>query len=1117
MTDAIIAEVVEAQGRAADPQGSAWVAANAGSGKTRVLTERVARLLLTGAPPEKILCLTYTKAAAAEMQNRLFGMLGGWAMSEDAALSADLTRLTSAGDHDLDRARRLFAEALETPGGLKIQTIHAFCDSLLRRFPLEAGAPPEFRTMDEREKSTLIDDLLEDIAANGALSAIAGWLSEDDLRSLAGDIVNNRAKFIPPPSSAEIANAYGVENPPNVDVEVARVMASLDHTAVSAMIAAWSVSTKTDVQRCDAMAIARDTGEAALAEALVSVMLTKAGSPLKKPANAAAQKAEPNWENHCMHLADIAIAVQEARAASMAAVRTTAMTTFATDLIGRYEAAKADRSLLDFDDLVGRARALLTQSDMAAWALYKLDGGVDHILVDEAQDTSPAQWDVIRAIAAEFHAGDGARNVGRTLFVVGDEKQSIYSFQGAEPGAFDAMRRHFGEALLGQGGGLREEALLGSFRSAPAILHAVDAVFDRPEAALTAHGIPPDHLAVHDTRAGRVELWPLVEPAETPDQPDGWSPVDLPGSGAPKPRLCSAVAGEIARMIREGDHLPGGGRAVTAGDIIILLQARSDMLTPLIRGLKKHGVPVAGADRLTLTQELAVKDLLALMRFAISPSDDLTLAALLRSPLFDVSEEDLFTLAHGRTGSLWASLKTAEDRHPREIEILNRALGEADFLRPYEFLERALTNEGGRLRLIARLGKEAEDPIDELLAQALICEEVATPGIEGFLSWVEADAQAIKREQEGASGQVRVMTAHGAKGLEAPVVILPDTTRDPNKSGGRRRLLEAEIASRPALIWRSPSGSVPGFEESAKALARSAAEAEKRRLLYVAMTRAEDWLIIAGAGDPGRQSGTWYELAKTGLDWLGGAKSPAPLSIGGEKLVFETGEEPKLSQEKGAERPTSSRPDWLFKSPPPVPRRSGRKVASEMAEYSEEEFELANNHWTGKSTDPNTPETARRRGDAIHTALELGISDIAHITAAIDAEAPDLDAAIRAAAVQESLAALSLPDAAPFFSSEAMAEVGVTVIDPDNGDRIVGRVDRMVVMPDRVMFVDFKSDASPPPADNLSATPAAYQAQMAAYHMALTAIYPDRTVEGYILWTSVPRLDRIAITDCDHG
>lgn len=1107
MIDKVTASVVAAQGRAADPQRSAWVAANAGSGKTRVLTERVARLLLTGAPPEKILCLTYTKAAAAEMQNRLFDMLGRWAMSEDVELAGDLSRLTNGADQNLDRARRLFAEALETPGGLKIQTIHAFCDSLLRRFPLEAGAPPEFRTMDEREKSALIEELLEQIATDGGLGAIAGWVSEDDLRSLANDIVSNRAKFSPAPDGQDIAAAFGVRFPPDKKTETSIVMAALDHSALNAMIAAWSVSSNTDVKRSAKMALARDTDETALAAALASIMLTKEGEPVKKPANAGAQKAEPNWENHCQHLSDIALAVKEATAASAAAIRTSKLTDFAGDLITRYETAKSARSLLDFDDLVGRARYLLTQSEMAAWALYKLDGGVDHILVDEAQDTSPAQWDVIRAIAAEFYAGEGARSSDRTLFVVGDEKQSIYSFQGAEPGAFDSMRRYFEEAMAGQGGGLREEALLGSFRSAPAILHVVDAVFDQPNANLTSHSAAPEHLAVHEKRAGCVELWPLIEPADKPDQPDGWSPVDLPGSGAPKPRLCAAVAGEVARMVNEGAHLPGGGRLITPGDIIILLQARSDMLTPLIRGLKQHDVPVAGADRLSLTQELAVKDLLALMRFAISPSDDLTLAALLRSPLFDVSEEQLFTLTHGREGALWSALKAAREQHPREVDVLSRAMATADFLRPYEFLEKALVQEGGRQRLVARLGAQAEDPIDELLAQALICEETATPGMEGFLSWVEADAQAVKREQEGAGGQVRVMTAHGAKGLEAPVVILPDTTRDPNKSGARNRLVEAEIAGRPAMIWRSPAGETPGFEESAKALTRAAAEAEKRRLLYVAMTRAEDWLIIAGAGDPNKQSGTWYDLVKIGMEWIGAVKAPAPPTIGGDRLIFETGVDAKLTPVDELVTTVLPPPDWLSKAPPPAPHRPDRRVASDLALHADDTDQV---DWSPVAGGRTSPEIARRRGDAIHAALESGAEDLRTISATIHTEAPDLSTSILESAAHEAHAARHLSAASVFFGPNSLAEAGVTMTDPKTGDRVVGRIDRMAVTPDKVLFVDFKSDASPPPDGE---APATYRAQTDVYRKALSAIYPDRVVEGYILWTAVPRLDRIECPD----
>ena len=1091
----------QAQRRAANPAGSVWVAANAGSGKTRVLTERVARLLLEGAPPQKILCLTYTKAAAAEMQSRLFGMLGGWAMMEEGALRGQLSALTGGEVNiDLDQARRLFAEALETPGGLKIQTIHAFCDSLLRRFPLEAGAPPSFRMLEGREQKALIAEIMDDLAGGPVFQNIAALLNEDAVESLAQDVIANRERFAGEVDEAIIAEAFNAAPPFDQDAARLAAIEALDDRALLAMIAAYAVSSKKDVERGALLQGGVENKGLALADALGKAFLTKAGAPVKQPAFKGAQAAEPNWEALTSHLIDIAVAAREAQLAAIAADRTARLMRFGAALVERYEAAKAAHALLDFDDLVGKAQALLTSSEMAQWALYRLDGGVDHILVDEAQDTSPEQWAVIRAIAEEFHAGEGARDGGRTLFVVGDEKQSIYSFQGAAPGEFDRMRRHFDERFEAAETPMQREALAASFRSAPAILSAVDAVFrDGAAEGLSAAGAPLSHLAFHQTRAGRVDLWPLVEPDEDAPDPDPWSPVDMPAPREPRARLAGIIADHIADLLNGGARLPGDGRAVSPGDIIILLQSRKPMMAPLIRGLKQRGVPVAGADRLMLTEELAVKDLLALLRFAATPDDDLTLAALLRSPLFDVTEEGLFDLAHARKGTLWQALRGLETR---EARVLREVRGQADFMRPYEMLERILVQEGGRRRMLARLGPEAEDPIDELLAQALAYEAVEPPSLEGFLGWMARGDEEIKRDQEGAAGQVRVMTAHGAKGLEAPVVILPDTMK--TVKADRGRLAKVDMAGRPRAAWKGKKGEEPALLAAAREDAARAQIEENRRLLYVAMTRAEDWLIVAGAQGK-RQSeyaDTWYGMVETGLQAMGAeaAEGATPTGLDGVVRRVATGVDPREGEmAEAAQRAVVTPPAWALAPPPPARKQRLQAVAASTL---------------GPSYDPGRdlaagqgglqPETARTRGEAIHAALEAGAEDVATLRQIIAASAPDLDDALIAEAAAEAAKARALPEAARYFGPGAIAEATVSLaLDPK---RIVGRIDRLCIDGDEVAFVDFKSDAAAPSPD---APPPAYVAQLAAYRAALSRIYPGKTIVAEILWTAAPRLDRI--------
>ncbi|HUF56296.1 MAG TPA: UvrD-helicase domain-containing protein, partial [Thermohalobaculum sp.] len=701
-----------AQIAAADPQASPWVGANAGSGKTRVLAQRVARLLLAGTPPERILCLTYTKAAAAEMQNRLFAMLGAWAMAGDDWLGAQLAALEgrAAGPADpenLARARRLFARALETPGGLRIQTIHAFCDALLRRFPLEAGLSPRFEVLDDRQARLMQEQIRTRlaVAAEGghdpAFDRVAGRVNEGDLDSLIAAVQGKRDGFPEGDLDDRLEAHFGPDAARGEAEIAADALAELDRARLARLADLMLAHGKDDAHGNCARAIGAltaiaETEPLKAAETLAASCFTTGGTLRRRtrfPVRAVLD-AWPEADGVVEGLLAWAERTSERLKVAEAVQRTRALDAFATRLLAAYEAAKRARALLDFDDLIERAHDLLVRSDMAAWVLWKLDHGIDHILVDEAQDTAPRQWALIEAIAEEFYAGEGAREIERTVFVVGDEKQSIYSFQGAEPAAFGSTRARMAERLRGVGRALREPALETSFRSAPGILRFVDAVFAGEEAeGLTLGGLPPAHRA-HRTRDGaRIDLWPLVVPPEKPEEPPWWEPIDRPPPDDPRTRLAETLAGEIRRMLAE-DRLPPRagrpGRRVRPGDVLVLVGKRDRLAATLIRKLKSLDVPVAGADRLSLTAELAVRDLLALVRVSLTPADDLSLAALLRSPLCGWSEEALFALAHGRGRAwLWSRLMQAEPRSPA-AEMLADMAAQADYLRPYEFLERAL-------------------------------------------------------------------------------------------------------------------------------------------------------------------------------------------------------------------------------------------------------------------------------------------------------------------------------------------------------------------------------------------------------------------------------------------
>jgi len=1075
---------------AADPARNTWLSANAGSGKTRVLTDRVARLLLSGVEPQHILCLTYTKAAASEMQNRLFRRLGEWAMKPDADLRAALAELgeTDLSPKRLQRARQLFARAIETPGGLRIQTIHSFCGSLLRRFPLEAGVPPGFAEMDDRAAKVMRAEIVEELA-DGPHAAVVRRLTEvqngEDFGALVEQIAGHRAGFAQTRTGAEIWSVFGLPPGFTLGDVLADVFFGDEAVWMSGVISILANGSKTDAKAAEtlqALDLRVPTSQTLMA--LEDCLLSKGGSAdvskhyAAKIGSFPTKPVQPLLGGLIDPLNNLMARVEAARAkrcALAAAEKTLALHDFAARFLPEYAARKAARGLLDFDDLISRAKALLKDPALAAWVLYRLDGGLDHILVDEAQDTSPEQWELIEALAAELIAGEGAHNRPRSLFVVGDKKQSIYSFQGADVAAFDRMRDHFATRLA-SGPGLADSALEHSFRSSPAILEVVDRTFTPAQAQALGGG--SHHLAFNDTLPGRVDIWPVIE-KDTKEEPGPWfEPIDTPHPEDPNVVLASDIASWIKARVDGGEQIPTtkGPRPIHYGDVLILVQRRSQLFHEIIRACKSLALPIAGADRLKLGGELAVKDLTALLSFLDTPEDDLSLAAVLRSPLCGWSETDLFRLAHSRRGYLWEALRDHPD-HANTLEFLDDMRGQADFLRPYDLIERVLHRHDGRRKLIGRLGPEAEDGIDELLGQALSYEALEVPSLTGFLTWMETDEVEVKRQLDGEGSRIRVMTVHGAKGLEAEIVILPDTCdRNPQERDQIFRISDGPP------VWKVAKEESPAVIAGERATRQARDAAERLRLLYVAMTRARSWLVVAGAGKTDKED-CWHNLIRQGVQSAGAE------TIEGGILRHQFGEWPLPAVRTiTAETPTLP-PAWAS-LPAPDPLRPA-KVLSPSDLGGEKAL----------PGEPAWPEgEAKARGTALHLLLDrLPGRPPADWPAISDAL---LDEAHRADALAEAQIVLTRPELAPIFGPETLSEVAVTA---HWGDRVLsGSVDRLVIAADRVLIIDYKSNAVVP--DRPESVPEGILRQLGAYAHMLGLIYPDRRIETAILWTKAPRL-----------
>ncbi len=1090
-----------AQVRAADPTASTWVSANAGSGKTRVLTDRVARLLLHGTDPQKILCLTYTNAAAAEMQNRLFKRLGAWAMMPDdklrqalAELGEDVALLTP---EKLRLARTLFATALETPGGLKIQTIHAFCDALLRQFPLEAHISPQFEIFETRQAKQVRADILEQLAegeARAAFEQLAVLYTGIDPDSLLQTIAQNHRGFRQKPTRAD----FGLMPDMTVESIVANAVTANDLSLITGLLPILQASgMKTDQGLAKVYAQVLSSADPAIQLQL----LTKAHldqkrfeAKLKGPPTAQIKKAHPEELNQLYDLMAKLETTRESLVSAKAYARATALYDFAKPFLAAYNEHKLLHGVLDYQDLIEKAQELLKNSSMSAWVLFRLDGGIDHILVDEAQDTSPDQWRLIECLTEEFTSGLGASDVERTIFVVGDEKQSIYSFQGADPKYFGQMRDWFDERLAAIEAKLERQNLLHSFRSAEPILRLVDNTFVGD--ALKGIMGEVKHRAFKNEKPGRVELWPLVETPPKPDDKPWFEPLDRPSVSDPRQILAEQIAEWVEKTIRTGRMIEVEGRLRPAqpGDFLILVQSRSPMFRAILKELKARRLNVAGADRLMVGDELAVKDILSLLKFAATPEDDLSLAEAMRSPLLNISEGALFTLAHGRKATLWQSFREDKDSHSDAATVLDDVLAKADWMRPYELIDRILTRHKGRKNLLDRLGEEAEDGIDELLSQAMRYEQIEAPTLTGFLNWFASGAVELKREMDAASGQIRVMTVHGAKGLEAPIVILPDTVATQNKDRDEVVSLRKDL-----MGWKTSAPEQNKAEQHAIASKRELALQEKLRLLYVAMTRAETWLIVCGAGKLQKEDAlNWYRLIEKGMENAGAIPTDNGLVLQNATWVDDY-----QKPDKGVDVAQDELPAWI----------SALAPAANAREKTLSPSDLGGAKTLPSETDGTDEAAVMRRGSLIHLLLEhLPNKPQASWVKLAEALIQNYDAQSDTTEIKEILGivarVLNTDALKPVFDANALAEVTITGGIPElDGKRIYGTIDRLIISDATVLAVDFKSNRRVPGGPDQ--VPLGLLRQMGAYLSGLRQIYPDHTIEVAILWTQNQQLMRL--------
>ena len=1140
------------QARASNPASSAFVSANAGSGKTHVLVQRVIRLLLNGVPPEKILCITFTKAAAANMAERVFSTLGHWVTLDDTALDE---AIVDAGIARPDvklrmRARELFACALETPGGLKVQTIHALCTRLLQQFPFEANVPARFAVLDERDQNEMMEranlavllDASRDpnSAAGRALTTAMASAADVTFKDVVREACLSRDHFMAwtdsaggaDAAAAQMSAALGVDPSERIE-DVERAIADGPHLPRS---------------RWEEIAAILDTGSkseqghaARLREALLSIGSAQVEEYLgifltdeRTLRKTVVTKKFCDTNPAIARLFDLEGGrigpLIERRRAVTTRDRTQALLQIATAAAANYRREKQERGLLDYDDLIDKTLEMLDRVS-SGWVHYKLDRGVDHVLIDEAQDTSPRQWDIVAHIISEFTSGEGARDgVTRTIFAVGDEKQSIFSFQGAAPREFADKRQHFQTRFKAAGLSFDPVSFTYSFRSGVSVLRAVESAFQTQEVyqSITSDldGMPP-HEALADAGPSLIDLWELQLPDARQDL-EGWrAPFDAVSETSPEVRLAKRIQAEIRSLVESGTMTGRAGdrRPLRYGDMLVLVRRRGNAFDAVIQALKHANIPVAGADRLKLTEHIAIIDLMNLADALLLPQDDLALAVALKSPLFGLTDDDLFKLAWQREGSLRGALSlhaATDSRFKDALKRLEKCERRFDTETPFAFYAWLLGGDGGRARILKRLGHEANDALDEFLELALGYERKAPASLQGFMAWLRAADLEVKRDMEISRDEVRVMTVHGAKGLEASVVFLVDTTSSPSDTQRLKliHLPQGNAAPRApdVVVWAGKKADDPAAVAAARTAMLAETEDEYRRLLYVAMTRAADRLIVGGCM-PGNMNTvrkfSWYDLIVKGLGNSGLHEQTIETPDGAVKRYcrLEDVTAPASVAAAPATSAPAGLPQWLRTAAPAEPPADSLLRPSDPAEAEGRGVR------TGESL--RLRARAVQRGTLVHRLLQ-SLPDVAaerRRDAALrylSRNAGGWTEGDREALAEGVLALIGGTRFASVFAAGSSAEVSIAgrLDRPGRPPALVsGQIDRLVVTPGEVLIVDYKTNHAPPTAT--AEAPSAYVRQLALYRAVLRKLYPQLPVRAALLWTETPELMEISAPALD--
>ena len=1116
--------------QAADPQRNATVHASAGTGKTWLLVTRILRLLLAGARPDSILAVTFTRKAAAEMQERVSGRLHELMCAAPEQLDARLAEVGITADANTrKRARQLYEEILFNPYALRTTTFHAFCQELLQRFPLEAGVAPGFELS---ETTGLLEQqawdalVTETAGKSGPIATaldnlIAGCDGLGNVQTALRSLLSHRSDWWAYVQGQSDPLAYArrqLEQLLEVDAATDPLAGFPNDrqrealTAFAALLGRNTTSTNTRDANILAEALLAPPSPAEFHAAIKPVFLTQKNEPRSRKASKAQCKRLGEADEQqfiALHhrICDELLAIEDCIARRNTLNTTVAWITAGVQLLTHYQRIKQEQRLLDFSDLEWQACALLNRSQHAAWVQYKLDTRIDHLLVDEFQDTNPTQWQLLLPLLQELAAGNEERS--RSVFLVGDTKQSIYSFRRANPALLGEASHWLDQHLQAE-----NHPLDASRRSAQAIIDCVNTVFGS-EPLKQRIGSFNTHTTHLPDVYGRVELLPLI----TADA----APAAVAAAGLRNPLQTPRPASEDRRYTREGQMIAGEiqsllasdtpvtrdgeTRALRYGDIIILLRQRThaDAYEQALRELR---IPYQSASKGTLLDNIEIRDLECLLNLLISPHDNLALAQVLRSPVFGLDSEQLIPLAAAASGSWYERLATLATAQ------------QAPFAGIYKLLERwrALTGRIPVHDLIDRIFHDAEivpryaaafppalrprvrASLTRFIELALEIDNGRYPSLPRFLEQLnrlrqsEQDQPDEHAPEDTDNDRVRLMTIHGAKGLEAPVIFLADTATV-KKAGHAYTALVDWPGDRDRPAHFLLAGTLAKLDSvSRNLLERQAQEAlrEDANLLYVAITRARQYLYISGSLPDRGGDGSWYQLVSAALaDWdhtEGGGCAHA------------------------SGQPATPQAD----TPASLVNIAVDPRLSEIIPVTHSQMQIA----PSRATPGTIAETAtqsgdadgRERGIAMHLMLQslsaqtLPVTDTLPlaVASAIGREPDDPEAQDW---WQEALQTWHHPACAFLFDpsrfDQAYNEVPVQYLD---GDVLVyGIIDRLVLSGNKVYVVDYKTHRSAA-TDTLSELVDNYREQMRLYAMGIAKLWPEKDVRPYLLFTACREL-----------